>query len=153
MRNTMRLIFSLCGVTLIYSCKKNDDNKNKATPAKEKTELILGTWIYQSITADKPYLWPDGVRRTDGMAYLGECAKSNSLTFEKGTSANTGTVIVYDNCDKTNSNEVWILMNDVLTLDDDYVLQQLDESRLVFTDKEITGANDTTLLTYTFTRK
>jgi len=119
-------LMGLMALTCFYSCKKDDDTK-----AKDNTELILGTWAYTDIRSDKPFRWEDSVIGTNGFTYRKDCVTGSTITFNKGANANTGPFLMYDNCEKFNDDDTWILQGGVLTVGgDDFAIEQLDSKVL-----------------------
>jgi len=127
--------FMLVTMTL-FSCKKDDGGSVK-TPA----ELIIGKWYPVSAISDKPYQWASNNYGTDGFAGLGDCIETSTLTFSQGATAGTGIVQAYDDCQKANVEDSYILQSNTLTLinSGDRTIEKLDGSNLVFSYTRYVG--------------
>ena len=100
---------------IVTSCKKDKDSN---TPANQTpSEIIIGAWSFTSLTNNKPAGYDMYNEKTPAFfsEYKEACAKSSTLTFQKG-SDNNGGLLVFDNCKSSNDNSTWILQSNVLTI-------------------------------------
>lgn len=130
--------------TTLFSCKKDDNSSNNGST--DPNELIIGKWQLTSAQSDKPFAWTSSYTGTDGVAANGPCMKSATLTFSKGTTAGTGTVLFYDDCNKANSSNTYILQNNLLTVTGyQYTVKELNSSKLALASVRVVNGTSITI--------
>lgn len=146
------MLLALAAFT-IAGCKKDDEGS--VSPDKQG-EALIGTWVYTAVTSDTAVRWqtyPDTVVGTDGLSYR-PCLKESTLTFNEGTTENTGHFLLYDNCDKSSRQDTWILQNSVLSVaGDDFTVEQLNKSVMRLSFPHAIGGGRDTKVTCSFKKK
>lgn len=132
------ITISAAFILLLTNCTKKDET---TTNTRTKTELLTtGKWYVSAMTSTAPinYLG-NGTLVTDLFSVTPNCLKDNSFLFltngtltfnEEATKCNTS--------DPQTNNVQWQFFNgeqDIIIDGEDYVLQEINETRLVIKDK------------------
>lgn len=144
-------------LTLFQSCGKGGDDKKTPDPVtpKSKGDLLIGTWHFTAITSAIPYKWNDTVTGTDGFTYQKDCMGKTTMTFQKGTAANSGPFTFYYDCNPRTDNGTWTLdtvINVLTTKMGPSNLESVTETELKMNFSVFGPNNESVKITYTLAR-